>query len=130
MADISETKRSNSDASPAPVEVRIYSVTIEGAARAAMLTFALIACTLVIGIAFAFALSPTSLIGINRNTILIALGTLCLGFGSASVLYQYYRSKESAALRAQYESLRERADALVKEFEAYQSRPNAVARGR
>lgn len=81
--------------------------------------------------AIAFALRGSALTAsVDRNTILIAFGTLCLGFGSASVVYQYYRSRQDTVLKTRYDSLRARADTLVQEFKTYKNKSNAMTRGR
>ncbi len=130
MVHVSEKERPRRSPASDRVEIRIYNGSIEAQGWPAILTFILIACALLFGIAFAFILGAKSLTGTDWNIVFIAMGTLCLGFGSASALYQHTRSKQNSALKAQYESLRTRADALLEEFNAYEkNKSNALARG-
>lgn len=121
MADISERKRHRSSGASDRVEVRIYNVNIAAAGHVAILAAALLICALLAGVAVSVIPGGSSLGKTDWNIIFIALGTLCLGFGSASVIYQYYRSQEIVALNAQYASLSERAKALLEEFNAYET---------
>jgi len=120
MADVSKPDRT-------AIEVRTYS--IEAARSPVGLIAALLAAALLAGAAVPILTGMTASPA-DMSTIFIALATLCLGFGSASVLYQHYRSKESAALRVQQESLQQRASALLQEFGDYEDRSRTMNRDR
>jgi hypothetical protein len=121
MAHISEPKspRTNTTSSNR-LEVRFYGLNVAAEGRLALLGLLLLIVGLLAGVALPIILNVSTPTHADWNTILIALGTLCLGFGSASVIYQYYRSRESTQLMAQFDSLRMRADTLYKEFNAYE----------
>lgn len=120
MAQVSEHTPSGSTTKPGRLEVRFYGLNVAAEGRFALLGLLLLVAGLVAGAALPIVLAVTTPTRADWNTIFIALGTLCLGFGCASMVYQYYRSKESAQLLAQYRSLQERADSLLKEFDAYE----------
>src|SRR5947209_19989286 len=121
MADVSKPGRT-------AIEVRTYSIE---AARSPVgfISLALLVAAVLAGAAVPILTGMTSS-RVDMSTIFIALATLCLGFGSASVLYQHYRSKESAALRVQQESLQQRANALLQEFRDYEDRSRTMNRDR
>jgi MFS family permease len=52
----------------------------------------------------------------------ILAGVLCLGFGAATLLFWRTRDRERNILRAQYDDLRVRADALAERFNEYERR--------
>lgn len=120
MTPISENEPSPTGKTSDRLVVRFYGVDIAAQGRVAMLALALLVCGMLAGIALLVVLDASAPTRADWNTVFIALATLCLGFGSASTVYQYYRSRESAALNAQYDSLRVRADALLQKFDAYE----------
>lgn len=124
MADLRERKRDSLG-----IELRTYSVRVTADSRAILIALALLVAAVLAGAAVPMLTGMASSRA-DASTIFIALGMLCLGFGSASVLYQHYRSKESAALRAHQESLQQRANALLQEFREYEDRSRAMNRDR
>jgi hypothetical protein len=53
------------------------------------------------------------------KVVLISAATLCVGFGAAALFYGRLLDRETRALRAGFDSLRIRADALVSRFDAF-----------
>ena len=54
------------------------------------------------------------------KVVLIAAATLCVGFGVAALFYGRLREQETRALRADFQNLRSRADALVAKFDDFE----------
>ncbi len=56
----------------------------------------------------------------NWKILLVSAAALSLGFGAAAVFYGRLRERQADQLRAGFESLRVRADALVAKFDEYE----------
>ena len=61
----------------------------------------------------------------NWKLVFISMGSICLGFGAAALLYRHFRELETRALEAQYEALRKNADALVEELDRFENQKPA-----
>lgn len=110
------------------IEVRIYSD--QGSGRSEALLLALNVLAFIAGAAVPAIIGLTSASRADLNTILIAAGTLCLGLASASILFQQRRARERTALLAQCDSLRGRAETLLRDFNANRHRADLLNRER
>jgi hypothetical protein len=119
MVDMSDGKRQDRLASP-QVEIRLYDPNLVLEGRLTVIGLILLVGCLLAGAALPIAFGAGSYARETWDMIFIASGTLCLGFGSASVLFQYFRTREHDSLLAQYDSLKMRADKLLDEFSRYE----------
>ena len=114
MTSTSEQRRQESER----IEVRIYQD--RPATRQLFATLAGMVITFLAGATVPILASSARA---DLNTILISAATLCLGLGVASIVFQHRRAHEAQTMVAQCNALRTRADALLREYEAYAARP-------
>jgi hypothetical protein len=61
-------------------------------------------------------------LGQDWRVVFVAMSTLCLGFGAATLVYWVFSANRAIELRLLHRELRDQTDALVRDLDRYENR--------